>query len=264
MAQQTADNLIQSYLEGGSLHTTPEPFALDVAKGNVTGTTGVNKFGRNIDVDTGSVEDIWDGGETWIQPTAARLHDIVSSDNGDIAAGAGARTVQVYGLDSAYGLQDEIVTMNGTAGTPTANTYTMIHRVIVRSAGGSAQNIGSITATAQTDDTITAAILAGNNQTLMAIYQVPANKTAYMTTIYADMQRNVTTGAANIFLKEKPDGEVFQTKFVRGIVGTGSSLNYEWGVPRQIAAKTIIKMAADVSSSNTDIAAGFDLILVDD
>ena len=90
------------------------------------------KFGNNGDVDKDVVEDIWDGGETWVAPTTARLHLIASTVVTDTSAGAGARTVQIYGLDSAGALQNETVTMNGTTNVTTTNSYIMIHRKIGR------------------------------------------------------------------------------------------------------------------------------------
>lgn len=265
MAQQTWGNLIQSYLEGGTIHKTPETYQVDIAKGNISGATVIHKFGRNPDADQNEVVDIWDGDAEWVAPTAARTHTIVSSNTADTSAGTGARTVQVYGLDQDYALANEVVTLGGTVGTVTSGSYNIIHRMIVRTAGDAGQNMGSITATAASDNTITAAILAGNNQTLMAIYQIPANKTGYMTGFYADMQRSVTTGACDIQLKEKPDGEVYQVKFVGGVVGAGSSyLERRYDVPRSIPAKTTIKMTATASANNTDVSAGFDIILVDD
>ena len=265
MAQQTWGNLIQSYLEGGTIHKTPETYQVDIAKGNISGATVIHKFGRNVDCDQNELEDVWDVGGEWVAPAAARTHTIVSSNTADTTAGTGDKSVQVYGLDADYALANEVVTLGGTVGTATTGSYTMIHRMIVRSAGDAGQNMGSITATAATDNTVTACVNPGNNQTLMAIYQIPANKTGYMSQFYADMNRSVTTGAADIFLKEKPDGEVFQTKDVGGVVGGGNShLIRAYVVPRSIPSKTIIKASAQASANNTDISSGFELILIDD
>jgi hypothetical protein len=55
-------------------------FFFEIAKGNVAGHSAIIKFGENPDIDSGSgVEDIWDGGGTYVPPTVARLHNVVSS-----------------------------------------------------------------------------------------------------------------------------------------------------------------------------------------
>ena len=80
----------------------------------------VNKFGRNTDVDSAAAEDVWDGGGIWVAPTAARVHNLVSADAADDAAGTGAQTVLVTGLDGTWTETSETVTMDGI--TPVATT----------------------------------------------------------------------------------------------------------------------------------------------
>ena len=57
----------------------------------------VNKFGRNPDIDASTAADIWDGGPVggtliWLAPTAARIHQITSTDATD-TAGTGTLTL---------------------------------------------------------------------------------------------------------------------------------------------------------------------------
>jgi hypothetical protein len=242
---------------------TTNPF-LETSRGAISGYSGVDKFGRNTDVDTGAFEDIWDGGATWAAPTVPRVHNMTSTDGSDTSAGDGARTVQVYGLDSDGLLQNEIVTLAGTAIVATDGTYSMVHRMVVRSAGTIAQNVGIIKATAVTDATVTAQISAGQNQTLMAIYQIPSDKTGYLMSWYSSMNRNVTTGAADTRLLVKPPGEVFQVKSVIGLVGAGGS-NFQQKklFPLPLPALSIVKTDADASANDTDISAGFEILLED-
>jgi hypothetical protein len=136
--------------------------------------------------------------------------------------------------------------------------------MIVRSAGTLNTNDGNITATAQTDATVTAQITAGNAQTLMAIYQIPSDKTGYITSWYSSMNRNVTTGSADIRLLVKPPTEVYQVKRVRGLVGAGNSaFDHKFDFPLPVTASSIVKIDAGVSADNTDISAGFAVLLED-
>lgn len=224
-------------------------------------TDVVLKFGQNPDIDTAAAEDIWDGGGTWVPPTAARVHNLASSDVNDTAAGTGARTVQVYGLDSDYLPIDETVTLNGTSNVATTNSYLRLFRMIVRTAGSGGVNAGIVTATAVTDATVTAQISVSNNQTLMAIYTVPAAKICHLYQYDAAMNKGNATGAADIQLLVRPFGEVWQVKRVRGLIASGgSSFIYQFAFPLRLDEKSDIKIRATVSANNTDISAGFDLV----
>ena len=179
---------------GRLLTFSPNP-ALEIARGNVAGITIEHKFGRNPDIDTGTdPEDIWDAGGIWVAPTTARTHQITSSDVNDTSAGAGARTIRIFGLDSSFALQQEDLTLNGTSNVGTASTYAMIYRKLILTAGATGSNEGIITATADTDGTVTAQINIGNNQKGMAIYQIPAAKTVYLLNFCGSLAESGGTG----------------------------------------------------------------------
>jgi hypothetical protein len=87
-----------------NVKSQPDDKALDfyvrAALGHYPNIKGVNKFGRNIEIDSSVTADIWDGGYTvasggvsliWVAPTAARTHTIASTDANDTAGGTGAR-----------------------------------------------------------------------------------------------------------------------------------------------------------------------------
>lgn len=241
-------------------------FFLRIQQGLVTGYSSVLKFGRNSDVDTGAYEDIWTGGGTWVPPTTARVHDIVSSNTNDDGspAGTGAQTVKVMGLDGTYALAEETITMNGTTNVATVGSYIIIYRMYVVTAGSGGANAGAITATAQTDATVTARIEIGDNQTLMAIYQIPAGKTGYITHYYGSMNNVVTATSGDLKLLIKPFGEVYQIKHIIGVISTGSSIiHYQYDIPLVVTEKSLIKLSAESSANNTDFSAGFDIVLVD-
>lgn len=235
--------------------------------GRASGVSYVNKFGRNVAV-AATDEVIWDGSSaTWAAPTVSRTHQITSADPNDDVGDNGATAVTIYGLDANYALASEVVAMNGTANVGTGRTYTMIYRMVVTAVGGTGYNEGIITATADTDTTVTAQINAGNNQTLMAIYMIPAGKTGYLTSYYSGINKDATPGTAvssNIELWVKPFGEANQIKHVVSINTAGTSqYQHDFRWPLAIAAKSIVSIEADPSASE-DISAGFEIVLVDD
>lgn len=135
--------------------------------------------------------------QVWIAPTAARVHDIVSSSANDTSAGSGARTVQVWGLTSWNDDElesTEMITMNGTTPVSTVNSYVVIHRMRVRTNGATGWNEGAISATAQTDSTVTAQMPAGQGQTQLAVRGVPEGWRAFVT--YWDAALGKSSGAA--------------------------------------------------------------------
>lgn len=235
---------------------------LAIARGVVKGYSSILKFGRNADVDTAANEDIWDGGSIWVPPTAARIHNIASTDATDDDGDDGARTVEVFGLDASFLEISEIVTLNGVSSVATVNSYLRIHRMIIRSAGVDGINNGIITATAVTDATVTAQISIGQNKTLMAVYTIPANKTGYMTSFFGNMNRANSTGSADIRLLVRPENEVYQVKNHSGIISAGTShYQHKYDIPLPIDEKSDVKLDANVSSNNTDVSGGFDIVL---
>lgn len=223
------------------------------------------KFGRNPDVDTGAYEDIWDGGSTWVGPTQSRIHAIASTNANDADAGTGAQTVHIYGLGSDYLNQDEVVTLSGSTAVNTAKSYTMIHRMVVETAGSGGTNAGTITATAAVDGTVTAQISLGAGQTLMAIYQVPGNNKGFLERYYASMNNVVTAISGDVSIQVKPFGSgSWQTKHTLGLMAQGTSLfDYHFPIALELNPKDTVRLRAQVSANNVDMTGGFDIYLTD-
>lgn len=262
-----------------------DSFSLEVARGHVPGVSGVNKFGRNIEVDASVSADVWDGGHTlasggvsltWVAPTEARVHAIVSSSDADSDTGGtkpqgnGTRTIRVYGLSSWAGREvSEDVVMDGTAPVNTTNSYVIIHRMEVLTKGGNALiNVGVIKATAAVDGTITAQIRIGQGQTQMAIYGVPSTQTAFFGRLYANINKaGGASGLADIHLCVNPEPDVEETAFLikhtfgLQTVGT-SALTIPYYVPKVIAGPAIFKVQVVSGNADMDVSAGFDLMLV--
>jgi len=261
------DTLITKFIDFGT-HFVPaiaggQEYFDQVAAGLVPGEASDDKFGHNPDIDSGTVEDVWDGGGIWAQPTVARIHNLASTDVNDTLLGTGARQVTVFGLDGSYVLQSENVDLDGTSDAPTANSYIMIYRLRVIAAGSGGANAGTITATAVTDATVTAQILVGKNQTLMAIFQVPAATTLSLYSYFGSILKETSSGAANFSLLVKPFGEVWQTRHTRSVHTSGTSdLRHTFMFPKIYSAKTLVKIGnVDVTANNTAFSAGFEFVL---
>jgi hypothetical protein len=252
-------------------------FALQVARGLITGVTSVNKFGAAPDGVQTTATDIWSRANSsatqqiWLAPTAARVHAIASSstdDDGD-PAGTGARTLRIYGLktwDLAETSED--VTLNGTTPVNTVQSYVIIHRMKVLTCGASGPNVGTITATAATDGTITAVILPGDGQTEMAIYGVPSIQSFYLSRWSCAIAKASGTAAHVTFeLRVNENPNVQTVAFLRkndlAVQSTGSN-NVEkmFHNPVKYAGPCIIKVQGTASAADVDAKAGFDGYLI--
>ncbi|MCP3680462.1 MAG: hypothetical protein GY782_09535 [Gammaproteobacteria bacterium] len=237
-----------------------------IAAGLLSGVSIVNKFGRNPDIDSGSTpEDVWGGGGVYNFLSAAETITAVSDSALDTSAGTGARTIEVQGLDSNYELQTEEVILNGTTPAALVNQYLRIFRSKVLTAGTGEVNAGTITIAGTTQTQ--AVISAGQGQTLMAIYTVPAGKTAYLKKIYSSLLRFESTQetAVKFLLQVRPYGGAWNVKHSWGCKTDGDgSYNRDWLGALIIGEKSDIRVRVEYSSSNNaDVSSGFDLLLVD-
>ena len=246
-----------------------EPFNLQVSRGQIAYHESIYKFGNNPEV-ADSIETIWPQGGLYSYLSAATVLTVSSSSTNDTSAGTGARTVELFGLDGDYNEISEVVTLNGQTAVNTTQSYLRINRMIVRSAGSGGANAGIIYAGTGTVTTgVPANIYAtingdGTNQTLMALWTIPAGYTGYL------MQYDVSNGTTSntpavckLLLVARPYGEVFQTKDIKSLT-TGMHIENTLIIPVEFAEKTDIEVRA-VSSSNSvtfDISAAFEMLYI--
>ena len=252
--------------------------ALEISRGLVPGQTTVNKFGHAPDAVDTAITDIWDNADTtnvWIAPTQARRHQLLSTSDedsdtgGTVAQGGGARTVRVFGL-TTWGTAEsnEDVIMDGTAtggsAVFTTRTYVIIHRIKVLTSGATSINVGTITAIAETDGTITAQIDPLNGQTEMAIYGVPSTQKFYLTDWSCNIDKaQGVVAAADFILKVNENADVQLTNFLRkqdiSLQSTGTSMfQRSFTVYPCYAGPCIIKVQATSTVNGLDGEAQFD------
>ena len=82
-----------------------QDYFFEIAKGNRPGHKLLAKFGENPNIQTGGPETIWDGGGVYAPPTAARIHNIVSSlaaDAGQIISSGNATGGSLISLEDDF------------------------------------------------------------------------------------------------------------------------------------------------------------------
>jgi len=250
-------------------YITNRDFFYEIAQNKIAGVVGDGKFGRNSDIKT-TEEDIWSGGGVWVAPTQARIHQISSTSLNDTAAGTGARTIIVRGLQS-WSLKQvsEVITMNGTANVPTVNEYVIINHMIVLSKGSASVNVGVITAIADTDGTVTAQINPDEGVDQMNVFGIPDIQTAYFKNYYVSFNKTSPSfGFVNVRGLINFEPEVERTNFINGhsnnLTSDGSSRFYHiFDPPIRLSGPFIFKIAASGNSQQSDVSAGFGLLLID-
>lgn len=267
------------FFVGWSGSDKSKDFYLDVAAKKIPGVTSVNKFGRAPSGIQTTKTDVWDRANAtpdqsvWLAPTAARSHLIVSSSATDSVDLTGAKTIRVYGLPTWSSDETYVdVDLSGSTGVSVSgalSTAVIIHRMQVTDMGVGGPNVGTITATAGVDNTITAQINPGEGQTQMAIYGIPSTKTAYLTGYYATVNKAQAVPAAlnvSLLVNPNPDDQTvaFVTKHTYGIQSDGSGEAYPFFRPyRAIQGPAIIKVSATANTNDVEASGGFDLILQD-
>ena len=241
-------------------------FWLDLAAGNLTGKTGVNKFGRNPSIADGTTEEIWDGSAVYSFPTTSLMTSI--SQTTDQAAMRGA-TIEVQGLDANWDLVVQNATLNAsdtttvvTLATPLIRCFRM--KVLANVVGDSDIRVHNA---GETQDY--AVISAGNNQTEMAIYTVPNGKTAYMVSYYSSLNSSAQVGPTGLTIRmwERDNDNVYapMIKHVTGLDPDATSTlpQHDYRPYKKITQKTDLWITASPTGKAADVSAGFDLILVD-
>lgn len=234
---------------------------LAIAEGNVTGHSVMLKFGRNPDIDGAIEETIWEGGGIYPFQSTAQSLEVLSSDADDNSTGTGARTITLIGLDSNYAELTQVITLNGNNAVAITGTWLRVHRCSVTTAGTSGVNEGTITIRIAGGGTTLLIIGPSNGQTLMAVYTIPAGKTGYMLSYYASANSTPTAPSIDVKLFTRPGGGVINLKHQQAL-SAGASINHKFQVPFKIAEKTDIYLNATSNVNNTDVCAGFDLILM--
>jgi len=245
---------------------TAVPYNLRVSEGNITGATSLFKFGFNADVDA-TEETVWTEGGDLVYPGAANEVYISSSDTNDVnPGGTGVRTIKVQGLDANYLEIEEDVELNGQTQVITTKEYLRIFRAYVLTAGSNAGSAGTVYvgttgATAGVPPTVYASF-GDANQTQMATYTVPADKTLYID----DLTFTAAISAADNYATVKFETRefatnAFRTRFIQVLQSNNnvSPFNYPLAIP----AKTDIECRALASTTNNQVSASFQGVLID-
>lgn len=231
---------------------TTEPFELQVSRGQVYRHNTLFKYGYNSNI-INVEETIWDAGGIYSYPASA-LSMTVTSASGATDAGV---EVTVTGLDGNWEEVTQVVTLNasGTATLPTA-----LRRAYRAYVSGGTSPAGNIVVA--NGGTTYAQITAGENQTLMAVYTVPAGKTFYLHNGTATHGTDTAGAFMTIRFLVRSFGGVFRT--ATKIDVTGSELLFPFHYPLRLSEKADLEVRAICNKNQVNaVSATFEGVLID-
>lgn len=243
---------------------TYEPFELQVGRGQIPGHSIVHVFGHNPDVDT-TEETIWPANGLLGHPASPTVMTISSSSASDTAAGTGARSVYILGINGTGGYVSETVTLNGQTAVSTVKEYDAIEQMSVVSVGSDGVNAGTIYAgtglvTAGVPATVYSAMGVGDNLSLVGHWTCPAGHTGYL------VSGSVTCGttSSNQYitgrLKLRGQDGIVRTAAVTTIVDGTADYNFMY--PVKILEGECVTATAKGTGNNNDVSSYFQIVLI--
>lgn len=234
---------------------------INVARGLDTSATATRRTGYNAGVGTGETT-VWNETTTLVAyPATATTVTVSSSSANDTAAGTGARTITLTGLDANYNTISETITMNGQTAVTSTLAYLRLSPLVTLTAGSGGANAGVIyagtgTVTAGVPATIYSSMGVGFNESHQAFYTVPAGMTAYI----LDLSATSDTAGVRINLYTRAFGSLFLARRINQIGISGFTRTNQ--LPMVIPAKTDIEYRALVGTGTAKVSAQFELLLV--
>jgi hypothetical protein len=237
-----------------------EPFELQVARGQISLHTPFCQFGINATVGT-SNETIWIGSSLYTFPAAASILKVSSSSANDAAAGTGARTIQIEGLNAAYEPVVETVILNGQTEVNTTNSYLRVNKMIVLTAGSGGTSVGNIYAGTGTVTAGVPAVVVNqtgilSNESESAFYTVPAGFTAYITRWTLSSGNGTANASTRFTLRVRPFGGVFGFKALYHIPGNGiyeCAAAFPLPIPEKADLDVLAAASADSATASTQL-----------
>mgnify|MGYP003656258606 CR=1 FL=1 len=241
-----------------------EPWELQVARGQIPWHEAVEVFGYNPDVDT-ALETVWPHGGILGFPATALQLSVSSNSADDTAAGTGARTVFVSGLDANHNVISETVVLNGQTSVLTVQSFLHVNQCYVATAGSLDSAAGTIyfgtgTLTAGVPATVYDVIEFNYNVRLTGSYTVPAGYTAYISQGQFSVGQSGGSNPITGRLVTRATDDIRRTIAIVTINNGVADYTFEYPVPVQ--EKTTIEAQAVGTTTNNFCSTLFVMVLI--
>lgn len=238
---------------------------LQISAGLVAGISHVNKFGENAVIASNATGVIWDGmGTSYPFPATALIVKISQTTN---QADLLAAPIEIQGLDANWAAVTQVVNLSAADTTTPVVLTTPLKRVFRMKVLANVVTTSPVRCHNAAEDVDYAIIQTGNNQTLMAIYTVPAGKTAYVRSYYGDVVPTTSKEPLGtrftLWVADRANSYEFQIKHAKGVPQYASGFQHYFGPYMKVTEKSDIMMKATCLAEEGYVHGGFDLILVD-
>ena len=226
---------------------------VEITKGEISGKTMVCRLGKTSVIGA-TAETVWDGSTIYTYLGYAQTLRVVGKSTDDDTLGTGALTMIIYGLDADYGLINETIQLGGTDSAKTTTEFLRVYHCEVLTAGSGGENAGIIEVynTSCLTDTLIATMVAGDNQTHMAIFTVPDGYNFYMTSFHGSQGVIKQTHTC---VNAREYGKVFKHRDIAEIYL--SPFIYEYILPMVFPEKTDIEVRALTTGGGGSLAVRF-------
>jgi len=238
-------------------------FKSDIANGLAADQQSVNKFGANLAVGT-TAEVIWATGGAYNFLTAASTLRIASGGNAaDTAAGAGARSVVLVGLDENWMEVTETLATAGTsASLASSTTFIRLLRAYVADVGSYSTpvNTGDILIEDTAGSNTLATIAASGGQTQKLVYTVPANYNLEVHHIYGSVE-GAKAATVEFYQRQNADDTSSPYTGRRIWHRAAGTFDLVYETPKLFPPKTDVWAEAKAVSGSTIVSGGFSGVL---
>jgi hypothetical protein len=227
----------------------------------IAGYSVVNKFGRNDDVDTGSVpEAIWSGGGpyTGFPVGAAEEFQVFSSSASD----TGVLYFDYLASYTSTEYQTGSVTLNGVTVVNTGITGVRMNNARYECGTATTFNVGTITLRHRTTTANVFCVMPiGKSITNVCAYTIPYGSIGHIERLFASV---IGSNNGQIVATLWTRTDLLNPQNIRTFAfATGSSYEERPYAGLSLPAMTDIKISAlTASANNLDVIAGFDIVIV--
>lgn len=216
---------------------------------------------RNIDIEA-TPQDVWGGGGLFPYLTVATPLEAVSSSANDTAAGTGARTAVVSGLDANWNSVNAVITLNGAGASAPTVPLLRVNAFRALSCGSVGTNAGDVTLRAVGGAT-QAFMRTGDGQCLRSVISVPAGFTAMLLDAFVAIIRPGGNEYAEIQIKARTLPGPWITRNVFSVHSGGlSTFNISPRIIGSLPEKSDLRFTVtQVSADDTDVNATMILVL---
>ena len=251
------------------------PWGAQIARGNMRLAHVHHQFGRNIACGT-SYTPVTDNG---LYPTpqvgaATTLRVKAGGNAADTAAGAGARSIRLYGLDANGDEVEEVIaTAGASASASTSASFLRLYKVEVETSGtygtqSAGSHVGNITIenTAGTQDWAQIQLNGfPSGSTSIGSITIPRNHVGLVTSI----QINVDQAKATDIIILKREGVTQASAPYKPIVklqeflGVSSSVSISFETPIKFAELTDLGVLAKVSNGTGAVSVDIEVVMLE-